>query len=87
MAISFSNIPSNIRTPLFYAEMDNSMANTATGSNKSLLIGQMLEDGQATANAPVLISSVNKAKELFGRGSQLALMVEAYRNQDTSGEL
>lgn len=27
MAISFNNIPSNIRVPLFYGEIDNSQAN------------------------------------------------------------
>ncbi|MCM2248665.1 MULTISPECIES: hypothetical protein, partial [Enterobacteriaceae] len=28
MAISFNSIPSDTRVPLFYAEMDNSAANT-----------------------------------------------------------
>ena len=87
MAISYINIPSNIRTPLFYAEFDNSMANTATGTKKSLLIGQMIEGGTAKENAPILVTSATKAKTLFGRGSPLALMVEAYKNTDSSGEL
>lgn len=87
MAVSFNYIPSNIRVPLFYAEMDNSMANTATADKKSLLIGQMSSDGAATAGTPVYVGSAAKAKTLFGRGSPLALMAEAYRNQDSSGEL
>ena len=87
MAVSFNNIPANIRVPLFYAEMDNSMANTATGAKRSLLIGLMTAQGSASANVPVLVSSAAKAKELFGSGSQLALMVAAYRNNDTTGEL
>ena len=41
MSVSFSNIPSGIRVPLFYAELDNSQANTATSVLKTLLIGQM----------------------------------------------
>ncbi len=86
MAISFNYIPSNIRVPLFYAEIDNSMANTATANKKSLLIGQHIGD-TATAGKPYLISSSTQAKEKFGRGSPLALMAEAYRNQDTAGEL
>ena len=87
MAVSFNEIPSNIRVPLFYAEVDNSMANTATAEKKSLLIGQMISSGAAVAGEPRLITSVAQAKELFGRGSPLALMVEAFRNQNSAGVL
>lgn len=86
MTVSFNYIPSNVRVPLFYAEVDNSMANTATVNKKSLLIGQHIGD-TATAGKPYLISSSTQGKEKFGRGSPLALMAEAYRNQDTAGEL
>ena len=79
MAVSFNTIPANVRVPLFYAEVDNSMANTATTSYKSLLIGQKLSTGTAAADVPVFVSSVAKAKTLFGRGSELALAVEAYK--------
>jgi phage tail sheath gpL-like len=87
MAVSFNTIPANVRVPLFYAEVDNSMANTATTSYKSLLIGQKLSTGTAAADVPVFVSSVAKAKTLFGRGSELALAVEAYKAVDASGEL
>lgn len=79
MPISFNNIPSGIKVPLFYAEVDNSAANTAVAVNKSLLIGQKLNTGTAQALTPVLCSSEGQAKELFGRGSQLARMVEHFR--------
>jgi phage tail sheath gpL-like len=42
MTVPFSRVPSNLRTPLFYVEFDNSMANTATATQRTLLIGQML---------------------------------------------
>ncbi len=87
MAVSFNNIPSNIRVPLFYAEVDNSMANTATADLKTLLVGQMTAEGKATAGQPVLVSSDSIGKELFGRGSVLALMNSAYRENDTYGEV
>ena len=42
MAISFSNIPSGVRVPLFYAEVDNSQANIGSNNLKALLIGLFL---------------------------------------------
>lgn len=86
MAVSFSNIPSGIRVPLFYAELDNSQANTATSVLKTLLIGQMTK-GKATALKPQLVSSSAQGEELFGHGSQLALMNTRYRKNDTFGEV
>ena len=87
MPISFNYIPDGIRVPLFYAEVDSSAASITTGVNKSVLIGQMLSGGTATVNVPVAVSSAAKAKTLFGRGSQLARMVEAYRKNDSAGVL
>lgn len=87
MSVDFNVIPSGVKTPLFYVELDNSMANTGEEKLKTLLIGQMIESGKATANKPVLVSSDSKGKELFGRGSQLARMNSAYRLNDAFGEV
>lgn len=87
MAISFNNIPSNLRVPLFYAEVDNSLANTGSNDLKALLIGQMTSEGKAEAGKPVLVTGDSAGKELFGRGSQLARMNSAYRDNDTAGEV
>ena len=87
MSVSFNTIPSGIRVPLFYAEMDNSAAATPTTQTASLLIGQMLEGGKAVACTPVYVSTPAMAKELFGRGSMIARMVEAYRKVDSFGQL
>ena len=76
MSVSFNTIPSGIRVPLFYAEMDNSAAATPTSQTASLLIGQMLEGGKAEAGKPVYVSTAAMAKELFGRGSMITRMVE-----------
>lgn len=86
MSISFNHIPSNIRVPLFYAEVDNSMANTATAAKKALLIGQKT-DGTATDGKPTLISSQSQAMTKFGRGAPLTLAVTAFKDQNTSTEL
>ena len=40
MTVPFSRVPSNLRTPLYYVEFDNSMANTATTTQRTLLIGE-----------------------------------------------
>lgn len=86
MTVSFNHIPSGIKVPLFYAEVDNSMANTATGSLKTLIIGQMT-DGKAEAKTPTLVSTDSAGKELFGRGSMLARMNTIYRKNDSVGEV
>ncbi|ECF4924859.1 phage tail protein, partial [Salmonella enterica subsp. arizonae] len=51
MAISFNSIPSDTRVPLFYAEMDNSAANTARDSGASLLIGHASNDASIAVNS------------------------------------
>lgn len=87
MTVSFESLPSNIRVPLFYAEMDNSKANTAQTSGASLLIGQALADAAIERNKLVIMPSADQARKMCGQGSQLARMVEAYRKTDPFGEL
>ena len=89
MAVSFNTILSGngIMVPLFYAEVDNSAAFTPGNNNVALLIGQKLETGTAESEKPIAVSSAAMAKTLFGRGSMLARMVEAYRGTDTLGTL
>lgn len=45
MPVPFTQVPSNIRVPLFYAEVDPSHANTNEQTYRSLLIGQLLTTG------------------------------------------
>lgn len=87
MAISFNNIPSNIRVPLFYAEVDNSRAGFFQQNNRTLIVGQKLSAGSAAANVPVFCSSQDQARSLAGIGSVLERMVGAYRANDGFGEV
>ncbi|EKN3715703.1 phage tail sheath subtilisin-like domain-containing protein [Yersinia enterocolitica] len=87
MTIPFTNIPSNLRTPLFFAEFDNSQANTATTTQRTLIIGQMLTDGTLPANIPVLVSSVATVAGQCGAGSMLHGQMAAYLANDTAGEI
>lgn len=87
MAISFNNIPANIRVPLFYAELDNSFANQGLVNYRALIVGQKLPSGSAAADVPVLVSGSDQAKSYFGLGSNLARMVAAFRQNEPFTEL
>lgn len=87
MTVSFSAIPSDIRVPLFWAEMDNSEANTASDSGPALLIGYANADSTIEKNKLTIMPSAALAGKLAGRGSQLARMVSRYRNVDAFGEV
>ncbi|ATW33141.1 phage tail sheath subtilisin-like domain-containing protein [Candidatus Williamhamiltonella defendens] len=85
--IPFQNVPGNLRTPLFFAEVDNSQANTATVNQNTLIVGQMLKTGTATADKSVICSSSANAKVLCGQGSMLAAMMDVYLQNDSSGTI
>lgn len=87
MTISFNNIPANVRVPLFYAEVDNSMAGYFSQQNRTLLIGHKLTGATAVDNLPVLVSTTAQARAVFGVGSMLARMHEVYRANDGFGEV
>lgn len=87
MTIAFSNIPQNLRLPLFFAEVNNSDANSGQQTQRALIIGQILPAGIATPNIPVISNGTSDAILQGGAGSQLALMTAAYRNSDSFGEL
>lgn len=87
MTIPFTTIPSNLRTPLFFAEFDNSQANTATTTQRTLIIGQMLATGSLPADIPVLVSSAATVAGQCGAGSILHGQMSAYLANDTAGEI
>jgi phage tail sheath gpL-like len=87
MTISFQNIPQNLRLPLFYAEVNNSQANTGQITSRALIIGQMLSTATAPANVPQISGGVVDAQTQYGANSMLAAQVAAYRKADPFGEL
>ena len=87
MSVTFNQIPANINVPLFFAEMDNSAANTAQDSGPALLFGHMLPGAPMEPNKPVIMPSTAMAIKLAGPGSQLTRMVKSYREIDPFGEL
>ena len=87
MTVPFQNIPTNLRVPLFFAELDNSRANNAPVAQRALLIGQKTAAGTLTANVPVVVASQSDGRTAAGPGSVLAQMIDAYRANDASGEM
>ncbi len=69
MTISFNTVPSNTLVPLFYAEMNNSAANTAVTSAPALLIGHASNDAAIEVNSLVLMPSADYARQICGAGA------------------
>lgn len=88
MSVGFSNIPSDIRVPLFYAEIDNSMANSGASSLRRLIVGQVNDDATSEdIGRLVLVSRTSQAKDVGGNGSMLAAMHKLHRDLDVVGEV
>ena len=88
MPIGFSNIPADLRVPLFYAEMDNSAANSASSVLRRLIVAQVNDSASAAeVGSLLLVPSVGLAKSIGGQGSMLAAMYEAWRKTDPVGEV
>jgi phage tail sheath gpL-like len=87
MPVSFSSIPANWKMPLYWVEVDPSMAGYPVSNLPSLLIGSKLAAGSAPVDVPVPVPSQADARELFGYGSMLDGMVEAFTRNNFAQEL
>ncbi len=80
ISISFDRIPTSLRVPGQYMEINNSNASTGLPSvwYKLLILAQMLPTGTATPLVPVQITGgKTQADALFGQGSMASNMVAA----------
>lgn len=77
--IAFDSIPSSIRKPGKYFEFNTKLAVRTLPGNlqKVLMLGQKLTAGSQAVLTPVDVFSDDQAAQLFGKGSQLHLMVRA----------
>jgi phage tail sheath gpL-like len=87
MPISFANIPANIKVPLYWVEVDPSMAGLPTINLRALLVGVMTADGEATPDIPIPIGSQDQADLQFGQGSELARMFKAFYANNFANEV
>ena len=87
MPVSFNSIPANWKMPLYWVEVDPSMAGYPRSRLTSLIIGTMRTGAQAIPNVPVPVPSQADARALFGAGSMLDNMVEAFTKNNFAQEL
>jgi len=80
MAVSFGQIPADIRTPGTYLEIDPSLAEVGVGSYplRGLILGQKIAAGTLAVDTPTRITSYEEAIEYAGAGSFAARMAEAW---------
>ena len=90
MAISFNNIPTTIRTPGAYIEIDNSRALKGLIANphKVLILGQKhITEGTAVLNTLYAITRDNLADGYFGAGCNLARMCNVFKKNNQITEV
>jgi phage tail sheath gpL-like len=86
MPISFANIPANIKVPLYWVEVDPSMAGLPTINLRALLVG-VSKNGSAPPDIAVPIGSQAQADMQFGEGSELARMFKAFFANNFANEV
>ena len=87
MPIEFANIPANIKVPLYWVEVDPSMAGLPSINLRALMCGIMTADGDAVPDVPYPIGSQAQADKHFGPGSELARMFKAYYANNFANEV
>jgi phage tail sheath gpL-like len=87
MPVSFNQIPSNWRMPLYWVELDPSKAGLGTTPGRSLLVGIMSATGVAIPDVPIAVASQAQADNLFGQGSMLACMFKAFYANNWANEV
>jgi len=80
-------MPPTWRVPFFWAKVDASQAGSPQTDKRTLIMGPMLPAGSAAADTLVQIGAADAGAVAFGRGSVLARMIHAYRQNDPYGEL
>lgn len=87
--MSIGNIPDDIRVPLVWIDIDNSMAMSAAPaqSRKILVVGQQLASATALPLTLNRITGDSMADELYGRGSMLGEMAKMVRKANSYTEM
>ncbi|HGY4723285.1 TPA: phage tail sheath subtilisin-like domain-containing protein [Citrobacter amalonaticus] len=86
--MSVGNIPDDLRVPLVWIDIDNSMAMDGAPAQvrKILMVGQQQVAGTAPELTLSRITSDSASDALYGRGSMLAEMLKIHRRGNTYTE-
>lgn len=89
MTIEFNNIPTTLRTPGSYNEIDNSRALKGLFANPhvALIIGQKVSEGSAALLELKSITNDSLPNSFFGAGSILARMCNIFKLNNPNTEL
>jgi phage tail sheath gpL-like len=87
MPISFENIPVNLKIPLYWVEVDPSMAGLPTLRQPALIVGTMLPTGVATPDVAIAVGSQAQADHWYGQGSELSRMFKSYFKNNFANEV
>jgi len=85
--ISFSQIPSDIKVPLYWVEVDPSMAGLPQLGLRALLVGTALTGGDVPLEVPVAVGTQAQADAHWGQGSEMSRMFAAFFANNFSNEV
>jgi phage tail sheath gpL-like len=86
MPISFAQIPQNIKVPLYWVEVDPSMAGLPSINLRALLVGTAT-GGTAQLDVATPVGSQAQSSQFFGAGSELDRMFKAYYANNFANEV
>lgn len=86
---SFSEIPSALRVPGTFLEVDPSLAEVGVGAFplRGLIIAPKIAAGSVALNTPTRVTSAEQASALAGAGSMLSRMAAAWFSVNQSSEV
>ena len=87
MTVPFQQFPSNWKVPLYWVEVDNSMAGLPVDIQPVLLVGQKLTAGLATPDVPIPIGTLADAGNQFGVGSMLERMFAKFFEGNAAAQM
>ena len=87
MPISFSQIPADLKIPLYWVEVDPSKAGIPMIHQPALLVGTMIASGQATPDVPIAVGTQAQADSHFGIGSELSRIFKSYYANNFANEV
>lgn len=86
MPVSYNYIPETLRLPLFWAEVDPSLAGSYQNYQRALIIGYKTSAGTQTADTFLRLTGRDQAKARGGAGSQFWAMADAWFKNNSFDE-